>query len=258
MIARSTDTRQHNEAKTCSKHTGRTSTQDRIRARALALFNRHGAENIGCNKIAASLGISPGNLYYHFTNKEDIIRDLFDDMERAITALAPDVSTQVLPTEEQAARIYIHWMATVWQYRFIFGGLRGILYNDRELKTRFQAFQKSHQEALSAFMTLGFRFEHGAKPLPDPDLLQATGTNLWLIATTWVRHATVMDLYQPDDTTSVHAIIKQGAIQIFAGIAHNLTRNRRDSILDHIRQFDMTTLPFFPTPSTMQKQDTDI
>ena len=53
-------------------------TRDRIIHSATELFNDQGERNITTNHIAAHLGISPGNLYYHFRNKEDIIHSIFD------------------------------------------------------------------------------------------------------------------------------------------------------------------------------------
>lgn len=51
-------------------------TRDRIIHSATELFNDQGERNITTNHIAAHLGISPGNLYYHFRNKEDIIHSI--------------------------------------------------------------------------------------------------------------------------------------------------------------------------------------
>ncbi len=49
-------------------------TKDRIIDMALRLFNDMGTSAISTNHIAVALEMSPGNLYYHFHNKEEIIR----------------------------------------------------------------------------------------------------------------------------------------------------------------------------------------
>jgi AcrR family transcriptional regulator len=55
----------------------RIKTYDRIIQESLKLFNEQGERNITTNHIAAHLGISPGNLYYHFRNKEEIVYQIF-------------------------------------------------------------------------------------------------------------------------------------------------------------------------------------
>ena len=55
----------------------RPNTYNRIVDASLVLFNEEGERNISTNHIAAHLSISPGNLYYHFRNKDEIIMQLF-------------------------------------------------------------------------------------------------------------------------------------------------------------------------------------
>ncbi|MPN63027.1 hypothetical protein SDC9_210781 [bioreactor metagenome] len=59
-------------------------TAERILQSSLALFNRFGEPGVSTNAIAADLGISPGNLYYHFPAKDDLINALFAQYEQAL------------------------------------------------------------------------------------------------------------------------------------------------------------------------------
>ena len=54
-----------------------TPTKIRILDAALALFNEGGTDTVTTNHIAEALSMSPGNLYYHYRNKAEIVRELF-------------------------------------------------------------------------------------------------------------------------------------------------------------------------------------
>jgi AcrR family transcriptional regulator len=55
-------------------------TKDRIVLISLELFNKESVVAVTTNHIAKELNISPGNLYFHFRNKEEIIRQIFKMM----------------------------------------------------------------------------------------------------------------------------------------------------------------------------------
>ena len=48
-------------------------TAERILEVTLDLFNRFGEPNVSTTLIAGALGISPGNLYYHFPAKDELV-----------------------------------------------------------------------------------------------------------------------------------------------------------------------------------------
>ncbi|MBL8594525.1 MAG: helix-turn-helix transcriptional regulator, partial [Devosia sp.] len=54
-----------------------TDTKSRILDTALDLFNEQGTAPVTTNHIAEALSMSPGNLYYHYRNKAEIVRGLF-------------------------------------------------------------------------------------------------------------------------------------------------------------------------------------
>lgn len=54
------------------------STKDRIVETALRLFNERSIHEVGVRDIARELGISPGNLSYHFPKKEDLLNELLN------------------------------------------------------------------------------------------------------------------------------------------------------------------------------------
>ena len=59
-------------------------TKDNIIITANKLFNLHGTKAISTNHIAKEMGISPGNLYYHFRSKKDIIRSIANDFRNEL------------------------------------------------------------------------------------------------------------------------------------------------------------------------------
>src|ERR1700710_1320294 len=62
-------------------------TAERILEVTLDLFNRFGEPNVSTTAISAEMGISPGNLYYHYPAKDELINTLFDRYEQSLTTV---------------------------------------------------------------------------------------------------------------------------------------------------------------------------
>lgn len=104
------------------------SNKERILDCALQLFNDKGSSVISTNHIASETNISPGNLYYHFKNKEAIILSLFEQM---VAEWESSEHTATLSIESQLGRVF----ETVWKYRFIHRELSPLVQNYPSIKS---------------------------------------------------------------------------------------------------------------------------
>lgn len=112
-------------------------TAERILDAALELLNRFGEPNVSTTLIAAELGISPGNLYYHYPAKETLINALYERYELALTERLADAGQ--VESLETAWRFFHDLFGVAWAYRFLYRDLNDLLSKNRMLEARFQA-----------------------------------------------------------------------------------------------------------------------
>ncbi|PKL39605.1 MAG: hypothetical protein CVV44_05130 [Spirochaetae bacterium HGW-Spirochaetae-1] len=110
-------------------------TRERIIKTSLALFNEHGSLNITTNHIAKELSISPGNLYYHFRNKEEIIRFIFDRWVLSFDRLWQRESS--IPELSDLVEIVDKSCLLFYDYRFFYLDLPALLSRDKVLRERY-------------------------------------------------------------------------------------------------------------------------
>ena len=85
-------------------------TAERIATVSLDLFNRYGEPNVSTTLISSELNISPGNLYYHFPAKDQLVSHLFDNYKEAILKLL-DASQDVKDVEDAWFFLHsLHWV----------------------------------------------------------------------------------------------------------------------------------------------------
>ena len=159
------------------------STREKILDTALALFNKEGTSAISTNHIAEAAGISPGNLYYHFHNKEEIIRELFERLFSA-NEQGFDLPTDKLPTLEDMQEFVRFNYRTLWQYRFIHRELVALLQNDPDLRTRFlsvrqRGFEGFHQ-LFNAFVAAG------VLSAESPEEIDNLAELIWMVTEFWL------------------------------------------------------------------------
>lgn len=165
-------------------------TRDRIIAAAIDLFNAQGTKGVTTNHIAAAVGISPGNLYYHFRNKEDILRAIFEQMDTYGLEQYQAIGAAVPPgTLAAMERTFVMIQDYNWRYRFFKRELTALIMNDPLLRERFQ---RTHHGLLALIrqsnecaVALGV-----LKPMTDREMSLFTET-IWMVALFWLNYLEV-------------------------------------------------------------------
>lgn len=172
-------------------------TKEKIVQASLELFNQHGERSITTNHIAAHISISPGNLYYHFRNKSDIIARIFDRYEQAVDNLfqLPDEGNITL---EDRALLTDKLLDLIWQYRFMHRDLVGMLANDDDLKTRYRQFaNRAIRSTEQLYVKMN---ESGFMAIPN-DQLKPLSLNIWILATSWTTYLRTAEGVAEDQLT---------------------------------------------------------
>ncbi|WP_295004922.1 TetR/AcrR family transcriptional regulator [uncultured Dechloromonas sp.] len=159
-------------------------TRERILETALRLFNDFGEPNVTTTVIADEMDISPGNLYYHFNNKDEIVNALFADYEREIGTLlgAPEQR----PHEVEDIWFFLHLLfETIWKYRFLYRDINDLLTRNRLVETHFRRIlAQKHETGTTICRGLAASGLLAATPAQIPVLV----TNMTLVATFWLSY----------------------------------------------------------------------
>lgn len=201
-------------------------TAERILEVTLTLFNRFGEPNVSTTLISAELGISPGNLYYHYPAKDELINTLLDRYEQALNELL-NVSDDVRDVED--AWFFIHTLfELIWQYRFFYRDLNDLLSKNRRLETHFQSVLKNKTRAVKALLEGMNRT--GAVHIEVCDV-ESTATSMVVLLTFWLSFEYVRDPRHALEPENAQAAMRRGAQQILNLLMPYLELNQRLHLL---------------------------
>ncbi|MCS0332849.1 TetR/AcrR family transcriptional regulator [Vibrio diabolicus] len=181
-------------------------TRDKIVYAALELFNQHGERNITTNHIADYIEISPGNLYYHFRNKQEIVREIF----ALYSAELLERFTPIQGSQESLTMLksYLDSIFTLmWKYRFFYANLPEILSRDEQLHEQYIDVQEKLQANLIAIMQ---EFVSLKLLNVDQQQLKSLVCTLHLIACSWLAYQSAM----ASKTSITEQMVKQGMLQM--------------------------------------------
>ena len=206
-------------------------TKQRILQTARVLFNEEGESNIAMIDIAAVLDISPGNLYYHYRGKEQLLPALLECFEQEFGELLNADISPLSSVEDYWSYLYL-LLKALDDYRCLHC-LDAIDF-DKSLSRRYQGLQTLFVKALIRLM------EHMQSHYPpDPafiendDKLRGANTallaeNISLFTYAWILYKGLKASPAPDPKRQ-QQFLSQGVYRIFSIIA--ATFEDRDSFL---------------------------
>lgn len=185
-------------------------TRDRILLASLELFNLAGERNVTTNHIAAHMGISPGNLYYHFRNKGEIIYEIFRAYRLQVEGTLHVDPERALTVEDK-----LYLLETVfdglWHYRFFHRDLEYLLDTDPRLRKEYREFTCGCLERVGQILAGlergGILLEHSERER------YAMALNVWLVVTNWMAFLKTAHAGEGDEAIS-RAQLRQGIYQV--------------------------------------------
>ena len=171
-------------------------TKDKIITTAIDLFNIHGTKAISTNHIAKKMGISPGNLYYHFRSKNDIIRSISDNFSNELGSVFKIQLDTIADFSSNLTSLFNRFFKIQQSYQFLF--LEGVHLTRKDIRlldnyTKLRSLiKKGYHELLSNLVKIKIMKRQSLNIIDD--LLDAQ----WIIMWYWINH-TIMDRNTYDD-----------------------------------------------------------
>ena len=174
--------------------------------------------------IADALGISPGNLYYHFRNKDQIVGELFARFEERIDVPPPPAAAG--PEAVEDLWLYLHLMFEgIHEYRFLYRNLDDLVGRSRKLRDRFNRIARRKRDAIVALCE---GLAAAGLMRATPAEIRALAQNVLVVSTYWLNYR-ALDARRarssPGDDEARE--LGEGAYQVMALVAPYLAPEAR-------------------------------
>ena len=181
----------------------RRNTRELILEVSLGLFNELGEPNVTTNHIADEADISPGNLYYHFRSKDDIVIELFKRFLGRFKPLIEIPGDILLHADDLWFQLHLSFELK-GEYRFLYRNLADLTARIPDLDRAMRGLLQRERQA--AWNSLNGLEQTGALQIGAVEKELLTD-NLLLSLTYWIPFA---EQFDPDgldsDTAQIAAI----------------------------------------------------
>lgn len=176
-------------------HLNQNSRKEKIITTSLEMFNDLGVENTTTRHIAKEMGISQGNLHYHYPNKNAILEKLYEDMMQRLIE-AQQFSGQSLEADQMLESMLSNFRI-MHQYRLFFQQNDVIWRRIPGIKEKMlQLFQVKKAEILE--LIAAFKKDHKLRKEVNATQIETLAEQLIFFIQSWL----VVQHYQAQEQSS--------------------------------------------------------
>ena len=193
-------------------------TKDKIIETSVKLFNEKGCLNTSTRHISNELGISVGNLYYHFKNKEEILIEIF---LRYVNAVFKEISFLNHSQDEifLLKNFLVDTLDSNIEYRFLHLELNLLLISFSKFKTIMQEQLKLEIKMIKELLYHQIKYGY-LKQLNEIEI-EFLVSNSWILASSNLSYWNLLS----DD---IIKNVKKGSLNVYYLIKPYLTQKSLD------------------------------
>jgi AcrR family transcriptional regulator len=160
----------------------------KIKDSAIKLFNTQETLSVTTNHIAKEAGISPGNLYYHYKNKEEIITSLYMDLSKKFEEINSFENILISSNPLKALHNTFELLSKIfYEYRFLLRDSMVLISLYPSLKESFTKNQEKRIQQIQGI--LQFLIKEDILRFEDNTNLEKRAKMHWFITAYWQTFA---------------------------------------------------------------------
>ena len=208
-------------------------TRERILEASWRLFNELGVPNVTTNHIADEVDISPGNLYYHFRHKEDIVNALYDRYEQRFSEVLGYSADELSTPDDLWLALHLAF-EIIYAYRFIYRDLSDLTTAYPGLRLRFQ---RSLEASIGKTREYLQRMARSGVIDALPEEISALAANMALVTAYWVNLHALRQSSKAISRASDEQVLAQGVFQVLSLVTPHLRGPARESFRTHALRY---------------------
>lgn len=199
-------------------------TRERILEASLALFNREGEPNVTTVDIANEIDISPGNLYYHFRGKDELVGELFARFYEQSVLILREPQSGRIPIGE-----YGYYLVVVFEHlhanRFLYRHISLVMQRYEAIQRPFRRLIQMKREAARSVCQ---QLRAAGMLSADDARIELLSRGIALTVTYWMNFDNLLAERGEDDEQPIH----DGVLQVASMIAPYLDAGMQQAFMD--------------------------